>query len=288
MDIDRLRYFAVLSDSSTMREAAEHLNISQPALSKAMKLLEHELQEQLLVASGRRVLVTDKGQLIAERAKQILNELDKITEDRSATSIEYIRIGSFEVFTTYFMGDFVSGKLGDFKVQLRELTPGHLEEQIVLGHVDIGVTYLPIPKSELEFIKVTDIEMGIYGVGKKFTKTAFSDLPFAIPITPAQGVPHKVKGLDGWPEHKIPRVIKYQVELMETALEFCRRGISVAYLPKFVVDLHNKQVKANFFLQEISPPKKLKSTKQSVYMVKRKTDIEHSVFRKLATALRNI
>lgn len=288
MDIDRLRYFVVLADSETMREAAEHLHISQPALSKAMKLLEHELQEQLLVASGRRVLVTDKGKVIAERAKLILNDLDKITDSKAHHGVEYIRIGSFEVFTTYFMGSFSSNLAHDFNIQLRELTPGHLEEQIVLGNVDIGVTYLPIPKPELEFIKVTEIEMGIFGVEKKFKEIDFADLPFAIPITPVQGVPHKVKGLDGWPDDKVPRNIKYQVELMETAMEFCRQGLAVAYLPKFVVELHNKQVKTNFSLQEVEPPKKVKSKKQSVYVIKRKSDVEHPVFRKIATALREL
>jgi DNA-binding transcriptional LysR family regulator len=288
MDIDRLRYFAVLSDSSTMREAAEHLHISQPALSKAMKLLEHELGEQLLVASGRRVLITDRGKMIAERAKQILIELDKITKDKTSSDNDYIRIGSFEVFTTYFMGHLASGRLGKEKIQLREFTPGHLEEQLVIGNVDIGITYIPIPKSELEFIKINEIEMGIYGIGKKFKNTAFSDLPFAIPITPVQGAPQKVKGLDGWPDDKIPRNVRYQVELMETALEFCRQGLAVAYLPKFVVALHNQQAKACFSLHEIAPPKKLISSKQGVYVVKRKTDVEHPVYRQVAAALRNL
>lgn len=288
MNIDRLRYFTVLADSGTMREAAGHLHISQPALSKAIKLLESELQVQLLVSSGRRVLITDKGRLIAERAKRILDELGKISDADAATGSNRIRIGSFEVFTTYFMGHFAANYFSDADIELRELTPGYLEEQIVLGNVDIGITYIPIPKPELEFIKVVEIEMGIFGVGKKFNHSEFSNLPFVVPITPIQGSPDKVKGLDGWPDDRIPRYVKYRAELMETALEFCRQGLAVAYLPKFVVELHNKQVRQSLMLNQVAVPSKLKSTKQSVYVVKRKSDLEHPVFRKLASVVRKL
>ncbi len=288
MDIDRLRYFVVLCNSASMREAAEHLHISQPALSKAMKLLEFELKEQLFVASGRRILVTDKGRLIAQRAQRILSELKKITDNEYVSGENRIRIGSFEVFTTYFMGTLAVDVLKDYKIQLRELIPGQLEEQIALRNVDMGITYLPIPNQELEFIRVADIEMGIFGHRKKFGKSEFLNFPFVVPITPVQGVPHKVKGLDGWPDDRIPRNIQYQVELMETALELCRQGMAVAYLPKFVVELHNIQVKQDFTLQNLTPPKELKSAKQGVYVVKRKSDVEHPVFRKIATVLRNI
>ncbi len=101
-------------------------------------------------------------------------------------------------------------------------------------------------------------------------------------------MPHKVKGLDGWPDDKIPRNIKYQVELMETAMEFCRKGVAVAYLPRFVVDLHNEQVKSQFRLSEIKSPRGVKGDKQSVYIMKRKSDIEHPVFRKIANTLRHL
>lgn len=287
MDIDRLRYLVVLNDSSSMKEAAEHLHITQPALSKAIKVLEHELQEKLLVASGRRALITDKGKLIVAKARKILAELDKI-KDEDTRETDLIRIGSFEVFTTYFMGAFVRKSMSNFRLQIRELTPGHLEEQLAAGIIDIGVTYIPIPHADLEFIKIKEIEMGIFGLEKRFKKTNFSELPFAVPITPVQGTPHKVKGLDGWPDDRLPRKVQFQVELMETALELCRQGLAVAYLPKFIVELHNLQVKADFNLQALPHPSSIKLAKQGVYIIKRKTDVEQPAFRKIAAGLRNI
>lgn len=288
MDINRLRYFSVLCRSSSMREASEHLHISQPALSKAMKLLEQELGEKLLTPSGRGILITDKGRVIAQKAKAILEELDKITVDETPAGNRLIRIGSFEVFTTYFMGDVINKSLKDYKISLRELLPGRLEEQIAQGNVDIGITYLPVPHPQLDFIKVNDIEMGIYSSKSHFKNFEFHNYPFVTPVTPVEGLPHKAKGLDGWPDDKLPRNIVYQVDLMETALELCRRGLAVAYLPRFVVDLHNSQVKTDFILHSLKTPKKFKQKKQSVYLIKRKSDIEHPSFKKIATELRNL
>lgn len=287
MDIDRLRYFVVLSASDTMREAAEHLHISQPALSKAIKLLEQELGEQLFAASGRRILITDRGRLIAEKTKRILLDLEQLTKADVGQASKPLRIGSFEVFTTYFMGELAATHLTDFNIEVRELIPGHLEEQIARGGVDFGITYLPIPKQELDFIKVASIGMGVYGlIG--FEKVEFKSLPFVVPITPVQGAPDKVKGLDGWPDDKFPRSIKYQVELMETALALCRQGLAVAYLPSFVVELHNEQVKQNYLLKNIQASNGLKRNKQDVYLIKRKSQQESPVFREVAKALRKL
>mgnify|MGYP001433013278 CR=1 FL=1 len=288
MDIDRLRYFIAVNDSETMKEASELLHISQPALSKAMKLLESELGEQLFIHSGRRVLITDAGKMIAEKARKILADLEKITLNEKEITDPLIKIGSFEVFTTYFMGQLIGSGDFDHKVQLREYSPGALEESIVNRVVDFGITYLPVPHPDLEFIKVHEIDMGIFGLKKHFSATEFKDLPFTVPVNPVMGSPSKVKGLDGWPDNKIPRLIKYQVELMETALEFCRQGQSVAYLPSFVIALHNEQVKSKYVLTELSLPKKFKKQKQGIYLVKRKVDKELALFRKIAHYLRKI
>lgn len=287
MDIDRLRYFVVLSASDTMREAAEHLHISQPALSKAMKLLEQELGEQLFVASGRRLLITDRGRRISEKAKRILLELEELANDGTEQGAKPLRIGSFEVFTTHFMGSLAANQLAKSNIEVRELIPGHLEEQIAAGGIDFGITYLPIPKQELDFIKVASIGMGVFGHAK-YLDQDFSSLPFVVPITPVQRAPDKVKGLDGWPDDKHPRHIKYQVELMETALSLCRQGLAVAYLPKFVVELHNEQVKSKYILTNIKIAMRLKKSQQDVYLIKRKSQRESAEFREVAKALRKL
>jgi DNA-binding transcriptional LysR family regulator len=61
MDIDRVRYFCVLAKSGSITKASEVLRISQPALSKAIKLLEKETNLNLLEREGRGLVLTAVG-----------------------------------------------------------------------------------------------------------------------------------------------------------------------------------------------------------------------------------
>jgi DNA-binding transcriptional LysR family regulator len=129
--------------------------------------------------------------------------------------------------------------------------------------------------------------MGIYGIKRKFNDMDFDQLPFVIPYQDLEGSPSKAKGTDGWPDYKYKRSIKYQVGMMETALGFCRSGQAVGYFPEFVVKLHNGLVKKAFQLEKIEVDIKLKD-KQDVFMIKRTTDTESKIFKKISKSIRNI
>jgi DNA-binding transcriptional LysR family regulator len=93
--------------------------------------------------------------------------------------------------------------------------------------------------------------------------------------------------MDGWPDDSIPRKAKYQVTMLETALALGRNGLGAAYLPNFVVRLHNESTKTAHQLIELAVPKKVR-TINPVYLVKRRTDTENSTMRNLAKAVRAI
>jgi DNA-binding transcriptional LysR family regulator len=281
----------MIAQTGSLTEASQLLNISQPALSKAVKLLEHELGVKLLAPLGRGIIVTDEGRRIAERANGIIGDLERLREIGSATdaSQRKLSIASFEVFTTYFLGSVLAENPNGLVADIYELTPGDMEEAVASGMADIGITYLPIPHRDLELIEMTKIKMGIYcGAATKFDKFEFEDLPFVIPIRPIKGTPTKIQGLDGWPDSSIPRKVVFRVGMMESALELCRRGVAVAYLPQFVVQIHNENVKSQRALKEIAPPKNLKQKPQSVYLIKRKSMVETKALRLIAKALRTI
>ena len=95
-------------------------------------------------------------------------------------------------------------------------------------------------------------------------------------------------GLDGWPDHLFERKIKYRVTMMESAIELCREGHAVAYLPEFVAHLHNKRTLADFRLRELRHPLNEKDSKQSVYLVRRHGSTETSIERQVAKSLRSL
>lgn len=287
MDIDRIRYFLTFSETGSLVKASEILRISQPALSKALRLLEQELGLKLLEQDGRGLKLSTAGEELKKHSQVLFEEWMRVPEmihKKSFTKSE--RLGSFEVFTTYFLSLLNKGSPIE-RLELFELTPGKLEEALLQNRVDVGITYTPIPKAGLEIIEVGKITMGIFGL-KKFSEAIAGELPFIIPVLPNEGSPSKVVGLDGWPDHKYPRKIHYQVTMMESAMELAREGLGVAYLPRFVVDLHNEKIRAPFQLTELDCEIPLKSRRQSVYLLKRSSDQETAFFRSIAKILREL
>lgn len=84
MEIRVLRYFLEVAREGSVTHAAERLHISQPALSKQLKDLEAELGKKLFVRSSFSVRLTDEGMLLRKRAEDILDMVDKTTEEFKA------------------------------------------------------------------------------------------------------------------------------------------------------------------------------------------------------------
>ncbi len=287
MDINRLHYFCTVAQTGSISKASELLHISQPALSKAIKTLEAELDRKLIIASGRGISITDEGKSLAIKAFPLIEKINNLKEPKNYKPYgKELSVVTFEVFSTYFLGQVIAETFNDFSVSIFEMVPGNMEEAIIKGVADIGITYLPIPSPELDILKINSINMGVFGLKAKFKNLKFADLPFVVPNIPVSGTPSKAKGLDGWPDHIIPRKILYKVSMMETALELCRQGKCVGYFPDFVVKLHNEKVKLKYNLDKLSQPQSRNLQKQEVYMIKRKSDLESSNFKKISRAIR--
>jgi DNA-binding transcriptional LysR family regulator len=285
MDIDRVRYFHVFAQTGSLVSASSILYISQPALSKALKQLEAEVGIALIEPEGRGLRLTEAGKQFQHETAPLLEQWMNIPNTlKNLKTWTPTRLGSFEVFTTYFLGHLTKFVTLD-NLEVHEYGPGHLEEAIANGTVDIGITYLPIPKPGIEFVEITKVKMGVFGL-EHFKQMEFSELPFAIPLSPAEGTPTKVMGLDGWPDHIHERKVKYKVAMMESAMELCRKGQCVAYLPEFVVHLHNEDLLAKKRLVEIKSPLAKKDQLQSVFLIQRKGAIETTLYRQVAKAIR--
>lgn len=289
MDTRKLHFFTVLSETGNMREAASLLNISHAGLSKAIHTLEEEIGEILITKDGRGIKITLTGRRLLNNMQACLKaEQDLLREAKGLKHNPRIRIGTFEVFSTYLSPKLVQRLEEHAEVSFEESIPGDLEAALSSEKIDFGITYIPIPKPDLDHLEITKIQMGIFAnkrLSAKFNR--FEDLPFVIPVSNVEGAPTKVKGLDGWPDDRIHRNIRYSVTLMETALALVREGLAVGYFPKFVVELHNKFVKSEFSLKELQSSRKF-SKEQPVYAIKRKDCTEDAPFKALCLVLRSL
>lgn len=292
MNLRRLEYFLTIAETGSLGRASEMLHVSAPALSKAMKLLEEELEAKIWIADGRRMILTDAGKSLLKKAPVLVESIKSLKESLSAEPVgpKPIRIGTFEVFSTYFLTFLDELKWDNHSLELHELLPGEVEKHVVNGNIDIGITYIPVPDPQLDFLKVTSTELGVFIKKGAFKGIAQQDLPFVIPVMPLQGVPTRVRGLDGWPEDAFQRKVLHKVTLLESALELCRQGRVAGYFPVFVVNEHNRRMSEKYQLERQRAPAHTNCRVRSadVFIVKRKSYEETDVVKQLAKVIRKI
>ncbi|MCR5775321.1 MAG: LysR family transcriptional regulator [Lachnospiraceae bacterium] len=81
MNITQIKYVLEVSNSSSIREAATRLFVSQPALSASIKELEEELGILLFERTNKGIRLTDEGREFVTYAKKVAGQYE-ILEDR--------------------------------------------------------------------------------------------------------------------------------------------------------------------------------------------------------------
>ena len=84
MDLKRLRTFVTVAEHGTVSKAAAVLNITQPALSRQIGSLEYEFGFALFERSGRRLLLTPRGEQLLADCRSILARAASLAERAQA------------------------------------------------------------------------------------------------------------------------------------------------------------------------------------------------------------
>ncbi|MFT6069006.1 MAG: DNA-binding transcriptional LysR family regulator [Bacteriovoracaceae bacterium] len=287
METLRFKQFHTVYQVGSLRKASEILGISHSGLSKSLRTLESELGQKLFIKSGRGVVFTDEGHEFARKIPSFFESLETLLKDEVNSGLPRLRIGSFEVFTTYF-AKLLGPLFEEYELDFQELIPGKMEQALVNHEIDMAITYEPIAFAGVEHLKVSQIEMGAFVKKGSFSRTNVLKIPFAAPMIPIEGAPTSTKGLDSWPDNLIKREVKFRVDLMETAMSLARNGHCAVFIPSFVAKLHNEVMKEEFHLIKKALPSGMKKIVRDVYIVKRESTIEDAKLKKLAKYLRSL
>ena len=271
MEIKRLRQFRVIVEAQSLTKASKLLHLTPGALSKSMKLLEEEVGAELFVRSGRHLKLTPSGFTLYSGSDVLLSSYRSLLQKLKNTSDgenPILKVASFEIFTTYSLSHFIEQGLQTYKLQVLELGPEKIEDVVCNHRADIGITYIPRAKPDLEYHDVVDIQFDVFARRDVFGGDDFTNIPFAVPIDPL-AASHFDYGIDCWPYEQIPRFAQYKLTSLESALSLARRGLCAVFIPKFIAGLHNIETKEQFELVSLKTTLKVPDTFRRIMVLAR-------------------
>ena len=170
MNFNRLRYFAKVVDVGSVTQAADLLNIAQPALSQQIAILETEVKQQLLVRTKRGVSPTEAGKTLYRHAQAILRQCEQARMDMAAESRSVsgrVSVGLAPGTAAATLGlpliRTIRAQYPGIIPYLNENYGTTLSELIMSGRMDLAVLYGNRPVHGLSFTPLLHEELFLVG-----------------------------------------------------------------------------------------------------------------------------
>jgi LysR family transcriptional regulator, transcriptional activator of the cysJI operon len=155
MEVRLLRTFVAVAELRHFAKAADACNLSQPAVSHQIALLEEEVGTRLFNRTGRRVTMTVAGEVLLDEARRILGAVDRARErvqQVSSGAVGRIRLGASPTPGLYLLPALLPAYRQRYpRYDLHfEIRPVRQLCELVAGNqLDMAVVAGPTPPSEL-------------------------------------------------------------------------------------------------------------------------------------------
>jgi LysR family nitrogen assimilation transcriptional regulator len=156
LNLRQLETFVKVAELGSFSKAALILSLAQPALSRQVRLLETELRQNLLLRTGRGVVLTEAGKRFYEHSVAVLQLVAQAREDLVASRGEptgHVVIGlppSMGRMLTVPLVEAFKRELPKARLVIVEGFSTHLTEWIATGRVDIGLVHNPEAQGAIE------------------------------------------------------------------------------------------------------------------------------------------
>ncbi len=149
MQPTQLQAFLSVLQTGSVTQSAEHLHLTQPAISKRLKLLETELGVALFEQHGRRLHPTPAARLLQPMAEQLLRDMQRIRQTLSHSQTELS--GTLRIGTSHHIGlHYLPATLRQFVQQHAQVTldvhfvdSEQAHQAVLAGELDIAFLTLP-------------------------------------------------------------------------------------------------------------------------------------------------
>jgi LysR family hydrogen peroxide-inducible transcriptional activator len=151
----QLRYFDALVRHGHFGRAAEACSVSQPALSMQIKEMERTLGGALLERSARQVALTQFGEGLLQRVRDILRSVDELgdfaraAQDRLAGRL---RVGMIPTIAPYLLPKVIENLARlhpELDIHVRETLTPKLIKEVAEGRLDTAIVALPVSEPSL-------------------------------------------------------------------------------------------------------------------------------------------
>lgn len=137
-------------ESGSYATAGERLHISHSAIHRQVRLLEHELNDRLLVRQKARMKLTTTGKIVVEHARRIRQDIANLrrqVEEVRQLHAGHLSIGTGSMMLQFFLPPVIKRFRQAFSgvdVHLMTGTAHEVIEELKAGNLDLGIIFSPV------------------------------------------------------------------------------------------------------------------------------------------------
>ena len=163
MELKHLQALLGIADTGSFSAAAASIGTVQSNVSAHVARLERELDVQLVDrASGR---LTEEGEVVIERARRVMNELEAMVADVTALREEVVgtvrlgMIGTTGRWLVPQLFDLLRVRHPHIHLNVAEGSSVQLEQQLASGQLDLAVVTFPLSGDEIMAAQLFDEDL---------------------------------------------------------------------------------------------------------------------------------
>lgn len=167
MELRQLEYFMAVCKELHFTRAAEKLNIAQPTLSQQIKNLEGEIGTPLFDRIGKRIALTEAGEILWKHSKKIFFEIEQAQAaigELSGLERGKLIIGSLLTCMNYLLPSAImtfKKHYPNIELSVQGLRAEEIEKGTLENEIDLGLTFLPNDHEDIESIHLITEELAL-------------------------------------------------------------------------------------------------------------------------------
>lgn len=252
MNIRQLEAFKTIMQLGSFTRAAEKLNLTQPAVSKLIILLEHKCGFQLFHRQKNGVVPTAEGAMLYSEVERVFLGLETIAaRARAIRQFDYgeIDVVTFPSLGTRVLPPILTGflKKRQIKVNLTSRNSWLLVDRVATQGVDVGFGMAKIDRPGVQFSLLCSMKgvcvlpPGHRLVGKSVVGVHDLEAERFVSLAEEDGVQVDIDRV--FAEHGVARNVVLKSQLSESICSFVASGLGVAIVdPISTVGFHRDEL----------------------------------------------